>query len=58
MVFHGHTGVSVNWKIWGMLALDLIVKYDFILIQGGLQTIFKLPLSGGDIVPHAEHSQI
>ena len=36
---------SLNWKIWGMLALDLILKYDFILTQGGLQTIFKSPLS-------------
>lgn len=58
LVFQGHSGVYVNWKIWGMLALDLILKCDFILTQGGLQTIFKSPLSGGDIVPHAEHSQI
>ena len=41
MAFQGHSGLSVNWKIWGMPALNLILKYDFILTQGGLQTILN-----------------
>lgn len=32
--------VFANWRVLGMLVLDLTLKYDIILIQGGLQTFF------------------
>lgn len=33
LALQGHSGVSSNWKVWGMLALELILKQDIILIQ-------------------------